>query len=142
MCNPTGGTGGPIHPNTAVPPLTTATNQETTPTDAAACPPVILPSECQLLNNCSGFLCSSNYATALLVVEKCSDPLRVDLSISGRDSTDNLLETVFFVGGPDITYYREKGFTIQTNRNATHLNISVSCDLFCRAMIMPQCVRK
>ncbi len=87
-----------------------------------------LPSGCQLLNNCSGFMCSSPpFASALVVVDKCSDPLKVDISISSRDSSNNLLKTSLFVNGPDVVNYKMKDFTIQISRNSTHFSISVSC---------------
>ncbi len=138
ICTTEGGTGGPgvttlpdTHPTTpgggtTLPGTHPTTPRVTTLPDLSSCPHIALPSVCQPLSNCSELKCSNHFANAVMVIDKCSDPLRVDLSISTSDSSNFLLRATYFVGGPEPTYHSEGDFSIYTNRNTTHLNISVS----------------
>ncbi len=139
ICTTEGGTGGPgvttppdlsstTEGGTGTPPdLSSTTEGGTgTPPDLSSCPHITLPSVCLPLSNCSEFKCATHFANAVMVIDKCSDPLRVDLSISTSDSSNFLLRDTYFVGGPEPTHHNAGDFDIHTNRNTTHLNISVS----------------
>ncbi len=126
ICTTEGGTGGP---GVTQPPdlLSSTTEGGTgTPPDLSSCPHITLPSVCQPLSNCSELRCATHFANAVMVIDKCSDPLRVDLSISTSDLSNFLLRDTYFVGGPEPTHHSAGDFDIYTNRNTTHLNISVS----------------
>ena len=131
-----GGTGGTVPPTTMPPYTTTPTKGTggtslvamTTPTLPSDCPFMVIPPFCLQLVNCSGIICVTHYATAVMVVDKCSDPLTVDLIVTASGSSDPLYIATHYVGGPEGSSFYEplSGIRVSYNRNTTHLNFTVS----------------
>ena len=113
---PTIGTGGT--------PLVTMT----TPPLPSSCPFMVVPPSCQQLANCSGISCVTQFTTAVMVMDKCSDPLKVDLTVTASGSSDPFYRARHYVGGPEGSSHHAplSGISVFYSRNSTHLNFTVS----------------
>ena len=76
---------------------------------------------------------------ANITVDKCSDPVTVDITVMPNASPSSVLfQGRYFVGGPEEIFYltidQFKNVTMKYNRNTTHLNINVRA---CYILFMP-----
>ena len=129
---------------TIVHPPETTTRVHPPETTIPTLPPFscLLPVGCRPLTGCSGFTCYEHAFITNITVDKCSDPVTVDITVMPNASPSSVLfQGRYFVGGPEEIFYltidQFKNVTMKYNRNTTHLNINVRACYNIILFIMP-----
>ena len=108
--------------------LACAVNGQTQPSSCSLLTDI--PSSCAPNPDCTGLVCNSLYGTVTLTIDKCSDPLAVELGLRSSGSTA-VSRINYYVGGPEVvtdssTIGQLTPLRAHFSRNTTHLNFTVS----------------